>query len=443
MKNIFRLFVGALLSLFATSCYNDFETPAPTQWDETDGSGKYVQNKKIEAKLENMGYSYRTIKDVKQLFFDEFKTLEYTGDNTSWNDTKYLQILDKIYIKGKVQSSDEEGNVYKSIHICDETGAIEIKLGTGNYLNYPVGHFELKKDFYYDDVTGEKVPTLSGKMKSTWVYVKLKDLYLGNYRMMLSIGAAPTDSYNKVGGHKFYANSNLENPKLVEEHVLRGEPCELVMKSDNTGDILMVTKSNMAQFCGEQNIDKLGRLVLITDVTCRYGTIGTGTNANIYPSWMCTDVRPVVSKWWYEWGFNDKTYPGSTNLYGSVFFTYNYEDTSVTLPTGLAMGDPGNYVVRTSGYARFAGKPIVRDGAKGHILANYAIYCKYWADYATYQLTVNRFEDIIFEEDAFLTPGEVYALTPNGYDQDGNYIQENDSYYNPATGDDEDGSFVE
>ena len=405
-------------------CYNDFEAPRP--------------NTDFE------GLQYVTISEVKQMFMDVYKTLEHTGDNTSWDDTKYLQFnqelvdenaakelaegvtngvwsklqanyeFDKLYIKGKVQSSDEEGNVYKSLFICDKTGAIEVKLGNGNYLNYPVGNFD---------------PS-TGTMPSTWVYVRLKDLYIGNYRMMLSIGGAPSSSYNKVGEHKFYANSNIENPATIAEHVICGEPCTLSVAE---GDILVITKDNARQFNGEANIDKLGKLVWIKDIECVWGVV----DENIYPSWMDTNVRPVVSKHWYKWGFNAKKYSNAANLYGSVLFSYN------GLPS--AMGNPGIYVVRTSGYARFAGRPIVREGARGDILATLSIYSKYWADYATYQLLVNRYEDLMFEEGDFLSNHEIEQITNNGYyidgtNIDGEYNPLYDSYLTPSSEDDyEDG----
>lgn len=384
------------LAVAAVGCYSDFDTPTP---------GKLYAEKDF-AELE-----YRTIAQVKQLFMDEFQTLEHTGDNTSWGDTKYLQIEEDIYIKGKVQSSDEEGNVYKSLYICDETGAIEIKLGTGNYLKYPVGHFD----------------PATGTMPSTWVYVKLKDLYIGNYRMMLSIGGAPSSSYNKVGEHKFYANSNIENPTTIAEHVFLGEPTELSVAE---GDILVITEENKNDFFGEANIDKLGRLVWIQGVTCEYGDV----DGNIYPSWMDTNVRPVVSKYWYNWGFNEKYYASAANLYGSVLFSYD------GLPTQT--GKAGVYVVRTSGYARFSGRPIVKSGAKGDILGHLAIYAKYWATYATYQLSINRFEDLMFDEADFVD--EAYANADkmdrdgydlHGYNENGEYSVDFDAYYTPSSED--------
>lgn len=52
----------------------------------------------------------------------------------------------------------------------------------------------------------------------------------------------------------------------------------------------------------------------------------------------------------------------------------------------------------------FAQYPVVRDGAKGDIMAIFGIYSKDWTyNYGAYQCTVNYFDDIMFDEDAFLT----------------------------------------
>ncbi len=396
MKNIFKVCLMLAVAVVTVGCYDDFDTPAPA---------------KIYTDEDFSNLEYRTIAEVKQMFLVEFGTLEHTGDNTSWSDTKYLRIEEDIYIKGKVQSSDEEGNVYKSLYLCDASGAIEVKLGTGNYLKYPVGHFD----------------PATGTMPSTWVYVKLKGLYLGNYRMMLSLGDAPSSSYNKVGEHKFYANSNIENPSTIAQHVFVGEPTTLSVAE---GDILEITEQNQSQFFGEANIDKLGRLVWIKGITCEYGEV----DGNLYPSWMDTNVRPVVSKYWYTWAFNEKYYASAANLYGSVLFSYN------GLPSQT--GKAGVYVVRTSGYARFAGKPIVRNGAKGDILGHLAIYAKYWADYATYQLSINRFEDLMFAESDFITEEEANAdavartgFNLHGLNEQGEYSVDYDAYYTPSSED--------
>ena len=131
-------------ALFA-GCYNDFDNPAPAKiWtqDEVDATGA----------------SHRTIAEVKQIFTDKFGGLSGTGSNSSWNDTKYYQFDEDIYIKGKVISNDREGNIFKSLFLLDETGGIEIRLTNGNFLTYHLGA--------YNDAKTE--------IPSQWVYVKLK-----------------------------------------------------------------------------------------------------------------------------------------------------------------------------------------------------------------------------------------------------------------------------
>ncbi len=393
MKKIFQLCAALFVLVSTTGCYDDFDAPATEE--------AFAQMTRL------------TIQEVKDMFIVEHGTISGTGQNDSWNDTKFTVIPDDedYYIKGKVLSSDEEGNVYKSLHICDETGAIEIKLSTGLYLDYPVGTYDWE----------------TGTMDTHYVYVKVSGLYIGNYRMMLSIGNGPTDSFNVLGDHNYYANSNIENPSEIKERVILGRATKLHLGEE----ILEITPQNYQQFFGEDNVDKLGRLVILRDVVCHYGMMGT----NIYPSWMNTNVAigsSRESKAWYKWAVSELFTTEGTqnsiycNLYGSVLFSYTADMPSSTKR-------PGVYTIRTSGYARFAKRPIVRDGAKGDILAIYGIYSKSWDyNYLAYQCTVNRFSDIHFDESDFLTSSEVRALTPNGYpDNDpanGEYNPVNDSW---------------
>lgn len=428
MKQIFRIFAAVAVMAAVAGCYNDFDTPQPV---------KPSTDKDFEEMLK------LDIMQVKELFLKEHKTLNHTGDNTSWDDTKYTHIgwfsqtqYDKdmaalangesiydqdmpgyvpgdwdkpadaveYYILGKIQSSDEEGNIYKSLHLVDETAAIEVKLGTGLYIDFPMGHFNRE----------------TGTIDTHYVYVKISGLYVGNYRMMLSIGKGPTDSYNKVGEHKFYANSNMDNPAEIKERVFLGEATQLKLKLDEDGDgeILVIDEENYNEFFGQANRDKLGRMVLIKGITCRYGDVGD----NLYPSWMCTDLRPVESKYWYKWGANENFFSSTSqrnihcNFYGSVLFTYGASLPSETLSAGV-------FTVRTSGYSRFARQPIVRDGAKGDILAIMGIYSKSW-DYkfGAYQCSVNRFEDIMFAEEDFLTEAEVKAQSEGGMTPDDSFV---------------------
>ena len=133
--------------------------------------------------------------------------------------TKQIQRGDLIgfYYQGKILlkrvialpedevAIDADGNVYKSLHIQDDTSGIELKLNNNVGVRYK---------------------------KGSWGYVRLTGLYLGNYRMMLSLGGAPSESYNKAGEHKFYANSNLELQEIIDRHVFADELFLAVFQSD-------------------------------------------------------------------------------------------------------------------------------------------------------------------------------------------------------------------
>ena len=359
-----------------------------------------------------------TIAELK----NAFGTISNTGVNGSWNNTIYKLVGEDIfvgrdvYIKGKVISDDTEGNIYKSLHIQDETSGIELKLNNNVGLKYK---------------------------KGSWVYVRLEGLYLGNYRMMLSLGGAPSESYNKAGDHKFYANSNLELQSIIDKHVFAGEMSELKVgsyadwKSDpKSVDIITVTPDNYVEVFAPNKVTMLasdgssfemvqrelmfGRLMRFEGLECHYAGVPnqdgvtnpamkSGSYDNIYPSWLYTDPRPTVTKGWYQWAFKEEI--TGRSLYGSVLFTY---DTSATICSAN-----GVYSLRTSGYSRFARRNVCKDGEKATITAIYGIYAQksdYKAnadDWASYQLSISSYSDLEFEngEAALLTDEQVAQLT--------------------------------
>ncbi|MBQ5701201.1 MAG: hypothetical protein IIV68_03670, partial [Alistipes sp.] len=190
-----KLFAIALVSLMFVGCYEQFETPKQP----------VVMSDEI---MQAQGMEHITIKQMKDMFFD----LNNSGSTNSKAETKYKRfVADKsecteyelannhyiegnYYIKGKVVSNDEQGNIYKSLHIFDGTAAIELKLTNGLFAEFPCN-----------------LDTL----ESCWVYVRLQGLYLGSFRMMLSLGDVPTESLNAYGVYKYYANSNIVSPNRV------------------------------------------------------------------------------------------------------------------------------------------------------------------------------------------------------------------------------------
>lgn len=393
IMKLYRLFALVAVAVMSVGCYEKFET--------VDSRPVFTDNS-FEAMFPDA--ELITIKELKEAFGE----ISNTGVNSSWSNTKYKLIGEDIfadrdvYIKGKVISNDEEGNIYKSLHIQDHTAGIELKLNNNVGIRYKYG---------------------------SWVYVRLTDLYLGNYRMMLSLGGAPSESYNKAGEHKFYANSNLELQEIIDRHVFAGEPSTLVVgtyeewQSDPYSvDIITVTPENYETvFPNNKSREQMfGRLIRFEDLTCHYAGVKnqdgvtnpglkSGSFENIYPSWLYTDPRPTVSRGWYQWAFKEEI--TGRSLYGSVLFTY---DTAA-----IVCSADGVYALRTSGYSRFARRNVCKDGEKATITAIYGIYAQrsdYKGnadDYASYQLTISSFSDIEFAngEDALLTDEQVAELT--------------------------------
>ena len=407
--------LAMVVACFAlVGCYEDFDSVPERQiFDDTSFEAQFPEAR------------YITIAECKEIFTSAHGSISGTGENSSWNDTKYVQVEDNLYIKGKVVSDDEQGNVYKSLYIQDETSGIEIKLNNNVGVRFPYG---------------------------TWVYVRLKDLYIGNYRMMLNIGGAPSESYNKAGDHKFYANSNIEIQSIIDRHVFPGGPAEIKVgtfaewqANPAEVDVITVTKDNYKTVLAKENREMLfGRLMRFEGLKCHYAgvadqngvvtpTMKSGSNENIYPSWIYTDPRPIVNKPWYRWAFRETDYTADgeeyatgRSLYGSVMFTYNDallalddSEASQTEAVNYFCSDDGNFIVRTSGYSRFANRNICKDGEEATITAIYCIYSQKSTytggrnDYALYQLTLNRYEDMVFTngEAALLSDEDVERMT--------------------------------
>lgn len=410
MKSL-KIAIAVLVGALAAGCYNDFDTPAPRKiYTDSD--------------METLGLEQVSIKEVKGWFDSAFgdgtphSGLAGHGTNDDWATTNTLKLGDLApeetafegmkgwpeasnkYIKGKVISSDRQGNIYKSLFIDDGTAGIELKLYNGLYL-----------DYYLNLNT----------MESQWVYVRLDGLYLGNYRMMLSIGDAPSDSNNTSGKHKFYANSNLDNPNIAKQYVFAGEKVSL--DASNIVEVNDQTYTTLGP-------DQFGRLVRFNNVTVCYAgvpnqdhqvhpTLKNGSFDSFFPTWMVTDSGTPQSAPWYRWAYNIN----NVRLYGSVLITYQYDAICNSTSTSpVYTSDAGIYSVRTSGYSQFAMRTIPKDGSVGSVLGIYAIYAEKspltggaW-DYAQYQISVSRIEDLNFKAEDLLTDAEADALARWAYD---------------------------
>lgn len=342
MKKIANMFLVALVVLLMTGCYNDFENPA---------EGKIFADEDFTAE----GLEYISIKQLKADFWRT--TSAGTGAVASWEITKPL------YTRGKVISSDRYGSIYKSVYLYDaETeSAIELKLNSGTYVFYGAGR-EL--------------------------FVKLEGLVLGNYRGMVSIGTK--------SGNLEYSNDNLELPVMIADHVFRGR--NLGMEQSDT---LVVDASNYMALTE----DALGRLVRFENIESKFGTAPWGYN-NSFPNYFANQTSYDVNStetlngvsfqemiqgtptWAAKGKLGDDK--KDTYFYGSAWFTYDATD-----PGENTNAAPGNYVVRTSGYARFIDEAIPADGTKVDLTAILVKYTNSSGRYVTYQLTLNDGADVV------------------------------------------------
>ena len=257
--------------------------------------------------------------------------------------------------------SDAEGNVYKSLYIYDGEQAIELRLMNDNYVNYPLGQI---------------------------VYVKAQGLSLASYRYMLSLGAAPalepdgTFPNDTPSEHDFSAsgNSNIPTTEMVQQYVYRGE-----LDTITEADVTVVNKENYKTVLGtaEQREALQGCLIRFEGLRSSYTTV----DSNTYPNYL-ENVNGVYTNKYYQdeglpitWAYNYD----NTKYYGSSLFTYE------TTPTSL---ESGSYVVRVSGYARFALKELPADNAMVNITAIYTKYSSRTGGFITYQLLVSSYKDI-------------------------------------------------
>ena len=95
--------------------------------------------------------------DIKpNLTIMQLRSMHFTGS--------FEKILDEFVIEAIVIADDRKDNFYKSIIVQDSTGGITIRMdGVGLYNDYPVGRK---------------------------VFIRLKDLWLGDYANMIQLGAA-------------------------------------------------------------------------------------------------------------------------------------------------------------------------------------------------------------------------------------------------------------
>ena len=303
-----------------------------------------------------------------------------------------------MMIAGRVISTDQPGNFYKSFYIQDNTGGIEIKVG--------------KNGLYNDYLPGQMI------------YIECNDLFLGEYGYksgsnygngMIQIG------YDGTGTD--YETSYLEVPMLIQTHVLRGDPSDLQVPEP-----LVLSENQLPGSSDTQATNSnVGRLVKICGLT--YGGVNAwrenqGAFALLYLDsqkdkksssnriFLSGDATHITT-----WAMSKSKVEENmaSGIWDSVSIgnagDYNYgtvgdrrgdgsyptiEKAAASVSQYFTTGGGKLMCVRTSGYSKFADTEVPADVLDGSRKINVTgVLCLYQG---TIQVVVNSLDDFEYAD---------------------------------------------
>jgi len=148
------------------------------------------------------------------------------------------EMMNGKIIGGRVSTTDQPGNFYKSLYIQDETGGIELKIG---------------KNGLYNDY-------LEGQM----LYVVCDGLYIGEYGYKASSsGGNGMVQIGYDGTGTDYETSYMENSLLIDTHIMRDDPTDLKPVTP-----VVITESQLPGTSDTQRTcPYLGKLVTIKNLS--------------------------------------------------------------------------------------------------------------------------------------------------------------------------------
>lgn len=315
-------------------------TSCEKKWDN-------VPQKEYTTKEEiDVDYDFMSVNEFKQRYF--YDELPNPGKTV-----KGVLIEDKVALEVKVVSSDELGNTYKGLYVQDasgpENGGLELKIGKGSlYTVYKPGQT---------------------------LYIKTDGLILGNYRNMLGLGGPSSEEK--------YSNGYIDIQTIIDEKIIPSNQIGFV-----EGDVKVVNESNIADFCTNYK-QYLGTLCRFEGATSTWGMVKVGGYSNLYPSFSDADNQVVAYDANGNEIKNESNYNKDYALYDlPATWAYSYDNVFLYGSSAFMLG--GNpFVVRTSGYSRFALEQVPENGKKCDITAIFTIYD------STYQLVLNSHEDVV------------------------------------------------
>lgn len=267
--------------------------------------------------------------------FGKFMTIAEVKDMYKTNGSKPYKVEKNCVIKGQVTTSDQVGNLYKSLYIQDETAGIEIKIGkNGLYNEYKLGQ---------------------------WLYIDCSGLTVGDYNGMINIG------YEDPTGQ--YETAYLEHAYIIDNHIFKGEYAEPV-KPVVVKEADLHKKENLGRLVTIENLKYGNHIFILAYVDPNkdrkdYNGNGIfideeGPDNYGVTTWACSESK------WKEYllagNFNSVEAAGTT--VGELLLTTGIGSMAYSVSQYFKMGKT-DVQVRSSGYARFADTEIPKEVLDG------------------------------------------------------------------------------
>lgn len=264
-----------------------------------------------------------------------FTTISDLKDMYKANGNKPFVVQKTIFIKGQVTTSDQVGNLYKSLYIQDETAGIEIKIGkNGLYNEYKLGQ---------------------------WLYIDCTGLTVGDYNGMINVG------YEDPSGQ--YETAYLEHSYIIDAHVFKGaygDPVQPVVVTEAD----LHKKVNLGRLVTIKDL-KYGNHIFILAYVDPNGDRKDYNNNGIFidedgpdnygvTTWACSE-----SKWkeYLNAGNFDKVEAAGSTV-GAIRQSTGIGSMAYSVSQYFKMGKT-DVQVRTSGYARFADTELPQEVLDG------------------------------------------------------------------------------
>ena len=324
----------------------------------------------------------------------------YTPGEGNDNEVKLGPVKGKdIIIAGRVSTSDQAGNFYKSLYIQDETGGIELKLG--------------KNGLYNDYKPGQ------------WIYVNCSGLYLGMYGWK-----ARNTTYNSNGNGMIqlglddpsnsYETSYIEENRFISEHFFKGE---VVLDSEDAPVTPKVVASSALPSWNDTQATNpnVGRLVTLKNLsygaqvfTLLYVDSNKDKKASSNRVFIADGVHGITS---WALSMNKFRTMLDTGVWDSIKLgnagDYNYgtvadhkdeirkNAAALSVSQYFNMEDGTEIQIRTSGFSKFGDYEIPADVIAGRKIDVTGILSLYQG---SIQFTVNSYEDFRYSDNGKTLP---------------------------------------